>query len=233
MERKEEPRPFGQQHAEVYDQQWARSAPVLDALHLLVAAAFAELPADARILCVGAGTGAEILSLARRFPGWRFTAVEPSAPMLDVFRRRAAEHGIESRCEFHEGYVDSLPASEPFDAATSLLVSQFILDREARSGFFREIAARLRPGGLLASADLASDIGTDAYESLLGVWLRLRSGAPVEPATFERSRAAYAKDVALLPPGQVAAIIESGGFAPPIQLFQAGLIHAWYSRRKS
>jgi tRNA (cmo5U34)-methyltransferase len=91
------------------------------------------------------GTGAEIVYLAQRFPQWRFTAVEPSAPMLEVCRLRAEEHGIASRCVFHEGYLDSLPPSEAFDAATSLLVSQFILEREARSDFFRTIAERLRP----------------------------------------------------------------------------------------
>src|SRR5690606_41092059 len=59
---------------------------------------------------------------------------------------------------FHRGYLDSLPASNAFNAATCLLVSQFMLDREARSGFFREIAQRLKPGAILVSSDLASDV---------------------------------------------------------------------------
>src|SRR3712207_7126151 len=52
-----------------------------------------------------------------------------------------------SRCAFHAGYLDSLPPAEAFDVATALLVSQFILDRAARSGLFRGIGERLRPGG--------------------------------------------------------------------------------------
>jgi hypothetical protein len=35
-----------------------------------------------------------------------------------------------------------------------------------------------------------------------------------------------------LPPRSVEAIIGSGGFEPPIQFFQAGLIHALYCRRR-
>ncbi|WZP00329.1 class I SAM-dependent methyltransferase [Isosphaeraceae bacterium EP7] len=116
-----------------------------------------DLGDDARFLYIGVGTGPELIYLAERFPGWRFVAVEPSAPMLDVCRRKAEERGIADHCGFHEGYLDSLPQGEAFDAATSLLVSQFILDRQARTGFFREIAGRVLPGGVLVNAGLSSD----------------------------------------------------------------------------
>ncbi|MGO1395013.1 MAG: class I SAM-dependent methyltransferase [Halomonas sp.] len=149
MERKALEAIFDQQVA-TYDQQWNKLAPVKGAMHLLIGAVFSALPNDARILCIGAGTGAEILYLSQRFTGHRFTIVEPSVAMLDVCRRQAEEHGITSRCEFHHGYLDSLAPSVPFDAATSLLVSQFILEPENRSAFFRAIAKRLRPGIWLA-----------------------------------------------------------------------------------
>src|SRR5690606_33160166 len=157
----------------VYDQRFAKLAAMRDALHLLTSAVLADLPAEARILCVGAGTGHELIYLARKFPEWRFTAVEPSATMLEVCRRKAEECGITPRCVFHEGYLDSLPPAEPFEAATALLVSQFILSPIARAGFFRTIAARLRPGAFLVTADLASDPASATYQSLLNVWLRL------------------------------------------------------------
>jgi tRNA (cmo5U34)-methyltransferase len=63
--------------------------------------------------------------------------------MLDVCRRKAEESGITSRCTFHEGYLDSLPASDLFDAATCLLVSQFLKQAKERSHFFGQIAQRL------------------------------------------------------------------------------------------
>jgi tRNA (cmo5U34)-methyltransferase len=231
--RSEELKAAFDQQASGYDRQWAKMAPIRDGLHFLLESMFAELPRNARILCVGAGTGAELAHLARKFPHWRFTAIEPSGAMLDVCRHRATTEGFASRCYFHEGYLDSLPIKDMHDAATCFLVSQFILEQEARSEFFRAIANRLRPGGLLASSDLASEVGSNDYETLLHAWLNMMAGAGIPPEGLERMRAAYAKDVAVLPPTLIASIIESAGFGAPVQFFQAGLIHAWFSKRPS
>jgi tRNA (cmo5U34)-methyltransferase len=227
----EPPVAFDAAHAAAYDQRFAKLAPLREALHLLISAVLADLPAEARILCVGAGTGHELIYLAQKFPGWRFAVVEPSGPMLEVCRRKAAACGIAPRCVFHEGYLDSLPPSDAFDAATSLLVSQFILAPEARAGFFRAIAARLRPGAYLVSADLASDTASATYQSLLEAWLRLMRETGLPPEQLERLRLAYGRDVAVLPLPQVSALIASGGFDPPVLFLQTGLIHAWYAQR--
>ncbi|MDH0421284.1 class I SAM-dependent methyltransferase [Delftia tsuruhatensis] len=219
------------QQATSYDVQWAKTAAIKDCLYLLIESLFAELPADARILCVGVGTGAELAHLARKNPAWRFTAVEPSGPMLDGCRQRAEEDGFTSRCYFHEGYLDSLPAIGLHDAATCFLVSQFILDQQARSGFFREISSKLKPGGILASSDLASDVASPEYEVLLRAWMSMMASSDILPEGIDRMRKAYANDVGVLPPIKIASIIEAGGFEPSVQFFQAGLIHAWLSKR--
>jgi tRNA (cmo5U34)-methyltransferase len=220
-----------QQQAASYDSQWAKTAPIRHCLHLLLDSLFAGLPADARILCVGVGTGTEMAHLALQNPGWRFTAVEPSAAMLAVCRQRAEQEGFVSRCDFHQGYLESLPESEAHDAATCFLVSQFILEPQARSAFFAEIAERLKPGGLLASSDLAADVNSAEYEVLLTAWMNMMAAAEVSPEAMARMRQAYARDVGVLSPQRTAAIIAAGGFALPVPFFQAGLIHAWLSRR--
>jgi tRNA (cmo5U34)-methyltransferase len=207
------------QMAPGYDKQWERTAPINQCLYFLLE-------------CVGAGTGSEILHLASRFPGWRFTAVEPARGMLDVCRRRADEAGIAERCEFHEGYLDSLPAGASYQAATSFLVSQFILDQTARSAFFEQIAERLVPGGMLASSDLSTEQDAPGYDDLLRVWQRTITPTDVSDEGLRRMKATYAKDVAVLPPDQVEAILRAGGFEAPRTFFQAGLIRAWFARRR-
>lgn len=219
------------QQAAGYDTQWERMSPVREALYFLLEAAFAKLPADARVLCVGSGTGIEVEFLAAHFPQWQFTAVEPAHAMLERCRQRAVRAGFASRCTFHHGFLESLAPGVPYDAATCLLVSQFLVDPSARVELFRDIATRMRPGGILVNADLAADIASREYESLLAIWLDRMSSAGVPPEALARARAAYAKDVAVLPPAQVAALIASAGFDTPTPFFQAGLMHAWCATR--
>ncbi len=220
---------FDQKCASGYDQLQTKLASLRDALHFLLQSILAPLPSDARVLCVGAGTGSELLVLAEAFPEWQFTAVEPSAPMLEVCQQKAENSGIAARCEFHHGYVDTLPVTREFDAATSLLVSQFVLDPDLRIDFFREIGRRLKPGGRLVSADLAADTGSAGYQSMLEIWWRSMKSADVSPEGFDRMKSAYGRDVAVLEPDRVAAIIASAGFETPEQFLQTGLIHAWFT----
>jgi tRNA (cmo5U34)-methyltransferase len=222
---------FDQKHASSYDKMWAKLAPTRDALHLLMRAVLSDLPANARILCVGVGTGAELIDLAQAFPQWQFTAVEPAAPMLDICRQKAEECGITARCTFHQGYLDSLPASDSFDAATSLLVSHFIMQPEERCNFFHQIALRLCPQGYLISSDIAYDLSSSTYPGILEIWLQMMKSAGVSDEQVEKMRHVYGRDVAVLPPPEVSSIIATGGFESPVLFFQSLLIHAWYARR--
>ena len=219
------------QQAAGYDTQWARMAPIRDSLHFLLETVFAGLPDDARLLCVGAGTGAEIAHLAQHFPGWRFLALDPAPGMLDACRARAEREGFADRCEFHAGLVDTLPDAAAFDGATCFLVSQFLLDTAARTAFFAAIAKRLRPGGTLAWADLAWDTAAADYPAMLRLWMQTMSGADLDADALERVRAAYARDVAILPPDRVAELVAQAGFEAPLRFHQAGMIHGWCARR--
>jgi tRNA (cmo5U34)-methyltransferase len=224
---------FDKDRAPSYDKMWAKLAPTRDATHLLIRAILADFPADARILCVGVGTGAELLDLAQAFPQWQFMAVEPAIPMLDICRQKAEACGITARCTFHEGYVDSLPTSDSFDAATSLLVSHFIMQPEERSNFFHQIALRLRPQGYLISSDIAYDLSSSTYPGILEIWLQMMKSAGLPDEQIDKMRHVYGRDVAVLPPSEVASIIAAGGFESPVLFFQSLLIHAWYARRNT
>ena len=208
-----------------YDHQRARLAPIKDALHLCIRILLADLPATASVLCVGAGTGSELIYLAQAFPKWRFTVVEPSKAMIDVCSQRAKELDIYSRCTFHQGYLDSLPETEQFDVATSILVSHFIGDVVERGKFFGQISSRLKQGAYMINADLASDMSSLEYKSLLAVWVNLHDYAAM-PVRIK----SFGSKIALLAHQEVATIIKSNGFDDPVLFFQTVFIHAWFSK---
>ena len=93
--------------------------------------------------------------------------------------------------------------------------------------FFAEISSRLKPNGLLASADLASDTGSPEYDVLLKAWMNMMSAGGITPENLARMRHAYQHDVGVMSPESIADVIKSGGFDLPVLFYQAGLIHAW------
>ncbi len=224
---------FDEERASTYDTRAAKIAPLRDTLNLLTRLILSELPENARVLCVGVGTGSELIYLAQEFPQWRFTAVEPATAMLNTCRQKAEACGVASRCTWHEGYLDSLPESAPFDAATCLLVSHFFMQQAERQKFFSQIAAQLRPQGFLISADLASDMATSDYQNLREIWTRMLKYAEYPDEDVKQFLDSHGQHAAVLPPDDVASIIASGGFDPPVLFLQTLFIHAWYARRTS
>lgn len=225
---------FDEQQAAAYDDRFAPIAAIRDALHLQMRAILSVLPASAQVLCVGAGTGAELSALAGHFPQWRFTVVEPSPPMMNVCRRKATDQGFANRCTFHTGYVDSLPAAlRGFDAVTSLLVSHFITDRTARLHYYRQIAHRLSPGGWFINADLSGDQASPEHARLEDAWFRLMAftGQPADQRAT--TVAAWQKNVAFLRAPEIESLLIEAGFEGPTLFHQALLIRAWFARRSA
>lgn len=220
---------FGKDHAAVYDERWKSMAPMAEGLHFLLRMVLSALSSEARVLCVGVGTGTELITLARNFPRFRFTAVDPSGPMLAVCRKKVEEAGMTSRCDFHEGYLDSLPDTGLHDAATSIFVSQFLTIPEQRRDFFVQIAQRLRSGAYLINADLASPLHSEQFESLFDVWLRTQGA---QPGSVKASDTGWGTKVAVSIPEEIESIIASAGFQQPILFYQALFMHAWYARRQ-
>lgn len=217
---------FDAERAEAYDNQFPAMQPIKEAVHLLIQIQFADLPADARILMAGAGTGAEARYLAARFPGWHFTLIDPSAPMLKVARRHAEAEGFAERCTFLADYVSGTPL-EAHDAATSLLVSHFLTEAGARQSFFEDIAARLKPGGLLFNLDLCADRQAATFPEALDLWLGLmrESGVPEEMrANWVNS---FGRIFGVHGPSELEALIEAAGFTPPAPVFQAAMMRGW------
>lgn len=218
---------FTQEHAERYDERNKKLASISDNLHFLMKLVLEPLPAQAKILSVGAGTGAEILSLGKAFPTWSFVAVEPSLAMLNVCRERIERAGLSDRCEFIHGFAEDLPMSAQYDAILAVLVAHFV-KRDERLSFFKNLTNRLLVGGYLVNAEISYDLDSAEFSSMLKNWQsvqRLMGATPEALAMLPQQL----KDVlTILSPSETEVLIHKSGIDLPIRFFQAFMISAWY-----
>lgn len=129
-----------------------------------------SLSENAHVLVAGSGTGAELTAFGKRRARWRFTGVDPSAEMIQIARIKVTEQGMRERVTLHQGYVDDLPRDEKFDAATLMLVLQFVADDGQKLALLKSIAERLAPGAPFVLVDLHGDPSSEAFQNMLAAW---------------------------------------------------------------
>ena len=155
------------------------------------------VPPDGRVVDLGAGTGIATLPMARR--GWRLTAVEPGAAMLDRLRGRARAEGLDVETVERSAEETGL-ADAGFDLATAAQAFHWF----DRPRAVAEMARIVRPGGGVAlfwnvRRSEASPLVAD-YEGLIerffgdaGIGQYLQHGRAAEEAA---TRSAFAGNAA-------------------------------------
>jgi SAM-dependent methyltransferase len=111
----------------------------------------------ARVLDLGCGVGDLTRAMARRHPTVGFVGVDVSPAMLDLARNQPKGPGT---VRFVLGDGRTLPRVGQLDAAWSVILFQHI-PGEARRGYVREVAERLKAGGILC-VQLVDDDAADA-----------------------------------------------------------------------
>ena len=196
-----------------------RQVPGFAGLHRMTTMLLAErMPADGRVLVLGAGGGLELKAFADAHPGWSFDGVDPSADMLRLAVEMVAPHA--DRVRLHQGYIDGAPDG-PFDAATSILTFHFI-PREQRLETLKQIRRRLKSGAPFVLAHI-SFAQTEPERS---IWIarHVAFGAPdgTDPAQLQSSREAIGSRLSILAPEEEEAMLREAGFSG-VSLFYAGL----------
>ncbi len=202
---------FNQQTADAYDERFRKISPIRDNLDFLVRLALDDLPTEARIQCVGVGTGTEIVELANAHPQWRFTGVEPSAPMLDVCRNKVSKNGLTGRCDLVHGYVSDLPAAGAFDAVLCLLVTQFVTDAAERQKMFDDMARQLKTGGYLINAEISGDMSSPEFRDIAEKWKTMHRYAGATAEAAENAVNILSQHVAVVPPSAIEGYLRNSG----------------------
>ncbi|WP_298928931.1 class I SAM-dependent methyltransferase [uncultured Ramlibacter sp.] len=175
-------------------------------------------PADAHVLVVGAGGGAELKAFAQAHAGWRFTGVDPAQEMLRMARTTLGP--LAGRAQLHHGYVDTAPDG-PFDAATCLLTLHFVAVAE-RKRTLQEIHRRLRPGAPFVMAHLSFPQAAGERDIWLARYVAFAVASGVDPASVRNAASVISDRLSLLDPAAEEAQLQDAGFSVP-RLFYTGL----------
>jgi tRNA (cmo5U34)-methyltransferase len=221
---------FDLSRAGEYEQQSRIALAGYDACHELAAcmlAAAVGAGSTAKVLVVGAGGPAQEITRAGRLePNWRFTAVDPSEPMLDLARTRIVEAGMAARTDLILGSVDDLPNAPVFDAATLIGVLHHLPGDAAKRDILHAIASRLKLGAPLI---LAGNHYAYASETLMlqawGERWRMQGATPDE-VKAKLSKILQGAD----PPHSEAAVLTllaESSFTAPKRFFASLFWGAW------
>lgn len=202
-----------------YAERPLRQVPGLDGLHKMAALLLGErVPADGRLLVLGAGGGLELKALAEAQAGWHFHGVDPSADMLALARQVVGP--LARRIDLQQGYIADAPEG-PFDGAVCLLTFHFI-GRKQRLETLRELRRRLRPGAPLILAHISFSQAEPERSQWIARHAGFAEGRTASGAALDRALEAMGTQLTILPPEEEEAMLAEAGFGG-IGLFYAGL----------
>ncbi len=213
-----------------YDATIRRWIPGYDTM-LSVAAAAVAAVAPARVLDLGAGTGAlsqAILSQAEFIsPGApRVELVDIDPQMLAQARVRLESNG--DRVRFHlRSFAEPL---EPADAVAASLALHHIPTLEARSALFGRVFAALPPGGVFVNADVRMPAAPEQRARLFRYWADHQVAHGIAEDDAWRHFREWADEDVYLPLDDELAALASIGF-DATQVWSAGPIGVVVARR--
>jgi len=117
-------------------------------------------PADAQVtvLDIGAGYGPVSKFLLDRFPHATCIAQDGSTPMLQHAQQRMTTYGARFRTHQSDLFAQDWlpPQPEAFEVVVSALCLHNLRDFSRISTLYRDIRARLKPGGMFLNLDLVN-----------------------------------------------------------------------------
>ena len=164
--------------------------------------------------------------MATLVPSWRFTAVDPSEPMLEAAKQQLEANNLRERTDMHLGHVEDLAADQSYDAATLIGVLHHLDGNDAKRQILRSIQAHLKPGAPLIVA--GNQYAYASQPLLLAAWgQRWRQhGASPDEIKVKLGKILQGAD----PPHSEAAVqklLHEAGFGEGTRFFSSLFWGAW------
>lgn len=139
------------------------------------------------VLDVGCGPGTFSIAMAEMVgESGRIIAVDVQEEMLQILRKKSAQHGLEPRIVTHKSDPDRIGVLEKVDFALAFYMVHEVPDAES---FLKEIASLLKPGGKLLVVEPKMHVSAAAFEKSIEIARRVGLRAINGPEVrFSRSK---------------------------------------------
>ncbi|MDN4084771.1 class I SAM-dependent methyltransferase [Paenibacillus polymyxa] len=196
---------------------------------------------DPNVLIVGAGGGQELITLGGRHQTWSFTAVDPSAHMLDLARQRVSQAGISSKISFVAGTLEELSEEQfekhgeescreaVYDAATCLLVLHFLQSLESKQALLHQISARLKPGAPFCLASINGNPQEPSFSLQMQAWKAHMLSQGISLEDWERFAASIGRESNPVSNAAIQELLIDAGFTHITRYYGAFLVNAWFA----
>lgn len=166
-------------------------------------------PTTARVLDLGAGTGALSAAVLGGLPEARVTLLDVDTAMLDEARGRLAPFG--ERVRFREAsFLDPLPTA---DAVVASLALHHVHDLDAKIDLYRSIHEALVPGGVFLNLDAAITEGARLNALIFDRWAARMAEHGIGDAEARDHFAEWAAEDRYFPLDEELAALRHAGFA--------------------
>lgn len=190
-----------------------------------------RLSKEARILVAGAGTGKEIIDCSQNNTLWSFTGFDPAEPMLSIARKKVKAASLENKISLVKGLIIDVTEKD-FDAATSILVMQFMPDDGTKLNFLKGIYDKLKPGALIVLVDLEGKIGSVEYNTLNAAWKNQQLFVRGENDRVSKEFLMREKEVHFIPQKRIESLLTEVGFIEIHKFFKAYLFGGYVAIKR-
>lgn len=186
---------------------------------------------EANVLDVGCGPGDSLVIYGTHRTKWQLTGVDPSEQMIGLAKRNIEAQKLQDRVQLYQGYIDSLPQNEQYDAATLILVLHFLPDDGAKLSLLKSISERLQPGASFILTSLYGEAKAGRIEEFMPAWKNymLDKGMTSEAieALLKQAQAANY----FVPEARIKELLAEAGFGQ-VELFYKVHMHGGWLAQK-
>lgn len=222
---------FGDKHASVYDEKIRKVIRGYSEMHDLTYYLLKDnLTENAKILVVGIGTGHEAVTYAENQEGWHIIGVDPTPEMVKSSTNKIIQLGLADKIDVVEGKVDKLKENN-FDAATSILVMQFLKDNGDKEAYLQDISAKLKKGAKFVLIDLEGEKNAEKFNLLLSAWKSHQYSTRDDKEQIDKDFEHVDADLQFIPGERIVDLLQITGFINVCKFYQSYLFGGYITEK--